>query len=1071
MRFSPIRPLQSSLALLSAVFLATLASPPISAQTQPLVTNYAAASQNATITITGQNFGTTPGTVTVDGAPATVVQWTDTGITVDLAPSAGPGTLDITTAAGIAASFPFNGVERGFYTLSSNGTVSSSNGLPTYGDLSTLGVAGTSPAIQLIPTANDQGYWILTQNGTVYNFGDAASLGAVGSPITAVSMAVLPSGSGAWVLSNTGAVYALGQAANYGSAPSGVPATAIAATADGNGYWVLAANGSVYPFGDAANLGSASVTSPSAPGSTSYRSGTLARVGKTALIFLVKGSTVYHIPNIAVLKGLGDKIGNVRTVPNLNGYTLGPPMIAPYPDGTVLQCLSNNTAYLLQGGLVHPLASPSLVAASHIPSSQVVSVPSIAPNWPLGPTIANSVPYVPNGSLYRAAKSKTIYLLDNGSLDSIASAAVFNGMGLKWSKVQTVSTLPPYPQGSPLTVASLLAGDGSLWRVKGTVYVDESGIMRHIPSAKLFNSLGFHWSAVNNVPSLGSFKVGSDLGSTTIPAGQAPPTTAVDLVPTANSQGYWVLLQDGQIDALGNAASYGNPSASQRGSASAISLAPTPDGQGYTILASNGQAFSYGDALPAPSLTTGATSLAASALALSTPSVPSTPTPGFFSMAYGSFMPHYDGSYSTLVNDAQGLSAIIPTWYYDQQNPNTLAWGIGSPPQGSSAVVAQAHSEGVQVWPMVGSISVGPFQNPGNIGATVTQLVNTAVQNNYDGITLDFEPSQFNGLTLAQAAQQFANFAAQLGPALHSVGKKLMVDTYSSFYPNSPYNLPQLGPSVDYFNIMSYGHFDDATQAGPDASLGWMTSIYQSALADGVNPRQIIMGFGPYGDYWSFNNSGIDQQAPLGSDSYVSDAQVAQLLASNSGIVPVWDPTLQSETFMTNAYVNAQGQWTVNPSGQAVAPTQTFDISDQATVNPQIKNLQGLLNYILLRYAVENNQAVPSFLNLIQDGKYGSATQAAVTQFQQDFKVAGATAGVYDAATQAALTQVIQSWGLGEYQYWVDTTQSMQNRVQQVAEADNLAGMAIWRLPFETSDFWTTLENTVTVQHPTQGGN
>jgi peptidoglycan hydrolase-like protein with peptidoglycan-binding domain len=230
------------------------------------------------------------------------------------------------------------------------------------------------------------------------------------------------------------------------------------------------------------------------------------------------------------------------------------------------------------------------------------------------------------------------------------------------------------------------------------------------------------------------------------------------------------------------------------------------------------------------------------------------------------------------------------------------------------------------------------------------------------------------------------------------------------------------------------------------------------------------MGFGPYGDYWSFNNSGLDRGAPLGNDVYVSDSQVQQLLQSNPNIVPVMNPTYQSEVFMTNEYVNSSGQWTVNPNGQAVAPTDTLSISDQQSFNPQVVNLQGLLNYILVRYAVENNQPVPAYLNLAQDGTYGPLTAQAVTQFQQDFNVAGATPGTYDQATQAALTQVIQQWNLGEYQYWLDTTQSMQSRVQQVALADGLGGMAIWRLPFETSDFWQTLESTVPVAHPTGGG-
>lgn len=1064
----PTRTIAALLTSLSLVGLSPVLAQAATNPINPIITGYSAGSSDATLTITGADFGTTAAAVAIDGTTAAIVNWSNTSITVNLPATAGPGTVSVTTSTGVAISSPFSGVERGYYSLSPSGAVTAGGAVPTFGDLTTSGTANTSPAIQLVATNDYQGYWILTQNGTVSGFGDATNFGALPSPVTAVSMAVTPSGTGVYVLGSSGQVYTMGQAVNYGSAPAGITAAAIAVTPDGNGYWILGTDGTVYPFGDAPNLGSAAVTQAPSTTPVSYPNGTLLQVARTGPIFVVGGTTVYHIPSIAVLKGLGDTIGKVKHVANLDGYTLGNPMIVPYVDGTVLEPQDSSTIYLVQNGMLHPFSTAAVFQSSNIPAAMVHAVPTIPANWPIGSAVSTPQPYVPNGTLYRPANSKNVYILDNGQLDQIASGQVFDGMGLKWPRVQNVPALPSaYPVGAELTTAAPLVTNGSLWRVKGAIYVDEGGTLRHIPSAALFNALGFQWKEVTNLPSLGSLPVGTAMGSTTIPAGQQQTLTAVSLVPTADGQGYWILLQNGQVETLGDAPALGQLTAGQLGPNRAVQLSLTPDQEGYTILASNGSAYSVGDALSAQPAA-GAVSLAMtaqpSALVSSSPS-------GFFSMAYGSFMPNYDGSYTTMVDNPNGLSAIIPTWYYEQQNPTTLGWNPGTPPQTYSSVVTQAHSEGVQVWPMVGSTSVGPFQTSAAITKTVSLLVAAAVQNNYDGLTIDFEPSQFNGLSMAQTAQQYVNFVAQLGPALHAAGKKLMVDTYSAFFPATPYNLPAIAPYVDYINIMSYGHYDYTTQAGPDAGLGWMQSVYQTAIGDGVNPAQIIMGFGPYGDYWSFNNSGLDKGAPLGNDVYVSDSQVQQLLLSNPGIVPIFDPTYGSEIFMTNEYVNASGQWTVNPNGQAVAPTQTLSINDQNTVMPQVENLQGLLNYILVRYAVQNNQPVPSYLNLSQDGKYGTFTQRAVTQFQQDFSVAGAAPGVYDSATQAALQSVIQQWNLGEYQYWVDNTQSMQNRVQQVAVADNLGGMAVWRLPFETSDFWQTLESTATVAHSSQGGN
>ena len=97
-----------------------------------------------------------------------------------------------------------------------------------------------------MPDASGYGYWVVTQTGDVYTFGDAPYFGApgnVGSPVT--SAVRTPDGRGYWILVANGTVYAYGDAHNYGS-PSGQfggldPASAVFSTSDGGGYWVAAA--------------------------------------------------------------------------------------------------------------------------------------------------------------------------------------------------------------------------------------------------------------------------------------------------------------------------------------------------------------------------------------------------------------------------------------------------------------------------------------------------------------------------------------------------------------------------------------------------------------------------------------------------------------------------------------------------------------------------------------------------------------------------------------------------------------------------------------------------------------
>lgn len=1050
---------RSALMLFSATLLASLVPEVAFAQStsSPTITGYTSGTNASTLVIDGNNFGTAAATVSLNNNDLSVINWSPTQITVSLPVTAGPGgTLDVTTTSGQTATDSFAGVERGYYTLTSSGVVKATNGLKTYGDLTTVNAPSTSRAIGLVPTPDDQGYWILTQQGSVYSFGDAATFTPLPSPVDAVAMAALPSGQGAYILAQDGTVYALGQAQNYGNAPSGIMAQSIAVTPDGQGYWILAANGQVYAFGDAQSLGA--VTLPSQQ--VSFPNGTLVQVANTTPVFMVEGSTLYHIPNPEVLAGLGDTIGNVKEVSSLTGYSLGLPMVLPYTGGTIVQDSATHTAYVAQSGVLHPLSN-TLAQSLNPKDGTWVEVSTLKANWPVGAALTSMAQYVPEGSLYRVKNTDPVYIMHDGKLQQIASPAVFYGMGLQWSEVHVVSSLPSgIAVGSPIDTPVPILTSGSLWTQahgNGWVYVAENGSLRHIPTAATFNTLGFQWSQIHTLSSLNNIPVSSPLASTSIPSGSSS-VKAVSLAVSPTGQGYWVLLSNGNVETRGAVSSFGQLSPSQLGRSQAVQMVPTPDGGGYTILTSQGQSFAFGDALTAAS--------AAGIISLAPSAAPSAST-GLFSMAYGSFMPGYDGSYSTLVNDGPALSAIIPTWFYESQNPSTLAWNLGTPEPGVSqtqAVVNLAHQEGVQVWPMIGSTSIGPY-DPANAAQTVSQIVQAVKTYGYNGITIDFEPSIPSGVSLDTVEQNYTAFIAQLGPALRSIGAGLMVDSYPSDYPYSPYNWAKLAPYVTYINIMTYGHFDYTTEAGDDANLSWMQGIYQAAVADGVSPGQLIVGLGPYGDYWSFNNSGMDTNAPLGDDGYVSDGQVAQLLQSNLSIHPVWDSASQSEIFMTNEYVNNQGQWTVNPSGQAVAPTQTLSTADEPTFLPQVQNLQGLLNYILVRYADENHQPVPSFLKLTQDGHYGPITKAAVIAFQNDFNVSGATPGVYDAATRAALSQVINNWNIGEYQYWVDNTQAMQARISQIVLADHLGGTAIWRLPFETSRFWPMLQSLSPIAH------
>ena len=112
-----------------------------------------------------------------------------------------------------------------------------------------------------MPDATGNGYWLVTQTGNVYTFGDAPYFGAPGprAPRSPRRCAP-PTGGATAILLADGTVDAYGDAVSLGGPAGGVggldPASAIFTDADGGGYWVASAAGAVFTYGDAPNDGS-----------------------------------------------------------------------------------------------------------------------------------------------------------------------------------------------------------------------------------------------------------------------------------------------------------------------------------------------------------------------------------------------------------------------------------------------------------------------------------------------------------------------------------------------------------------------------------------------------------------------------------------------------------------------------------------------------------------------------------------------------------------------------------------------------------------------------------------------
>ncbi len=145
-------------------------------------------------------------------------------------------------------------------------------GSPCYTPISCGLMTGGQTIVGILTTPDNGGYYFVTNEGAIFNFGDAAQYEENGtqacynlpscgySTITnIIGMSLTPDGRGYWIYGSDGGVYDFGDAGYYGSLGGETlprSLTSFTATPDGRGYWMVDSAGAIYTFGDAALFGS-----------------------------------------------------------------------------------------------------------------------------------------------------------------------------------------------------------------------------------------------------------------------------------------------------------------------------------------------------------------------------------------------------------------------------------------------------------------------------------------------------------------------------------------------------------------------------------------------------------------------------------------------------------------------------------------------------------------------------------------------------------------------------------------------------------------------------------------------
>ena len=131
--------------------------------------------------------------------------------------------------------------------------------------------------------------------------------------------------------------------------------------------------------------------------------------------------------------------------------------------------------------------------------------------------------------------------------------------------------------------------------------------------------------------------------------------------------------------------------------------------------------------------------------------------------------------------------------------------------------------------------------NPTSRQKLVTDAVQFAAQSHEAGIVVDFEEvpdtSQAN----------YREFAAELGPALHSAGLKLMLELPAR---DDAYDYGFFAQQCDAIVLLNYDEHWQTSPPGPIASQDWYVENLRQ-IKEVVPPRKLIVAVGSYAYDWS----------------------------------------------------------------------------------------------------------------------------------------------------------------------------------------------------------------------------
>ena len=205
----------------------------------------------------------------------------------------------------------------------------------------------------------------------------------------------------------------------------------------------------------------------------------------------------------------------------------------------------------------------------------------------------------------------------------------------------------------------------------------------------------------------------------------------------------------------------------------------------------------------------------------------------------------------------EGVNVVSPAFFYLDENGD-LQENIG---KSGKNYINWAHENGYKVWPMVSNAEAGIEVTSTIMNSyeerkkLIEKIVSLCVENNLDGINVDFENMKEEDKDL------YSRFIIELTPRIKEIGMVISVDV------TAPDGAPAwslcfdrhvIGDVADYIVFMAYDQYGKSSdKAGTTAGYNWVKlSLDKFLQTEEIESEKIILGIPFYTRLWTTNSDG-----------------------------------------------------------------------------------------------------------------------------------------------------------------------------------------------------------------------